>query len=386
MKFTVNKLDLMKKLGPAMGNVSNKNNVPAIEGVHIVADESGKIQITTYDLDKGFRAYIGATVAEEGSCIINAHRLHQTMRVMPDDYITFDIDDKYNCTISSGKSVFTMSAARGEDFPNIPDFITERGFTISSEILKKLLSKVAHSIAVADNRPMLCGAFIKVNMEQIEVVSCDSYRLSKCNQRCEITPLSVDGDVNYSFILPGYAMGEIMKNLSEGDEDILNFYLSRKHAILTKGDATFFTRLIDSEYINYNKLIPEDNDIIVRIDRERLLGSLERANIIAEEKIQGSGKSFVKLAIEGHYMDLSSLSVRGGFSDEMDVVHEGGNIEIAFNCRYLIDEIKAAEGESIVMKFKSANQAVTIEAAEEDERFSYFYLILPVRMNEQNKS
>lgn len=385
MKFTVNKLDLMKKLGPAMGNVSNKNNVPAIEGVHIVADESGKIQITTYDLDKGFRAYIPANVDDEGSCIINAQRLHQTMRVMPDDDITFDIDDKYNCTISSGKSVFTMSAAKGEDFPNIPDFITERGFTVSSEILKKLLSKVAHSIAVSDNRPMLCGAFIKVNMEQIEVVSCDSYRLSKCNQRCEITPLSVDGDVNYSFILPGYAMGEIMKNLSEGDEDILNFYLSRKHAILTKGDATFFTRLIDSEYINYNKLIPEDNDIVVKVDRERLLGSLERANIIAEEKIQGSGKSFVKLSIEGHYMDLSSLSVRGGFSDEMDVVHEGGSIEIAFNCRYLIDEVKAAEGESIIMKFKSANQAVTIEAAEIDDSFSYFYLILPVRMNEQNK-
>ncbi len=386
MKFTVNKNDLMKKLGPAMGNVSNKNNVPAIEGVHIVALENGRVQITTYDLDKGYRAYIDAVEVEEcGSCIINAQRLHQTMRVMPDDDITFDIDDRYNCTIFSGKSVFTMSASRGEDFPNIPDFITERGFTISSDILKRLLSKVTHSIAVSDNRPMLCGAFIKVNLEGIEVVSCDSYRLSKCNQVCDITPLSVDGEVNYSFILPGYAMGEIMKNLGEGDDDILNFYLSRKHAILTKGDATFFTRLIDSEYINYNKLIPEDNDIIVRIDRERLLGSLERANIIAEEKIQGSGKSFVKLSIDGHYLDLSSLSVRGGFSDEMDVVHEGGPIEIAFNCRYLIDEIKAAEGESIVMRFKSANQAVTIEPAEDFDSFSFFYLILPVRMNEQNK-
>ena len=65
----------------------------------------------------------------------------------------------------------------------------------------------------------------------------------------------------------------------------------------------------------------------------------------------------------------------------MDCVHEGEDLEIGFNCRYLINSIKAAEGENIVIHMKSPTQAITVEPAEEDENFSYFYMILPVRMN-----
>ena len=67
----------------------------------------------------------------------------------------------------------------------------------------------------------------------------------------------------------------------------------------------------------------------------------------------------------------------------MDCVHEGNDIEIGFNCRYLINSVKVAEGESINITLKSATQAITIEPSEENEDFKYFYMILPVRMNDQ---
>ena len=111
------------------------------------------------------------------------------------------------------------------------------------------------------------------------------------------------------------------------------------------------------------------------------MSSLERANIIAEEKIQGSGKSFVKIISEGQSLSLSSSSVNGKVFDEMDCVHEGDNIEIGFNCRYLINSVRAAEGENIKLNFKGAAQAMTIEPDEEDENFSFFYMVLPIRMN-----
>jgi DNA polymerase-3 subunit beta len=67
----------------------------------------------------------------------------------------------------------------------------------------------------------------------------------------------------------------------------------------------------------------------------------------------------------------------------MDCVHEGGDLEIGFNCRYLINSISAAEGENIKITLKSPTQAITIEPDEEPENFNYFYMILPVRMNDQ---
>ena len=381
----------MNRLTPAMGTVSNKNTITSIEGVLIEALSGDKVRISTYDMNKGVRSTFDVvSVDREGKFILNAQRLYQTIRVLPEDEITIEVNDKLNCTISSGKASFSMFAMKGEDFPNLPDLITDRGFSVSAENVKKMIGKVSHSVADQDNRPMLCGAFFKISENKLEVVSCDSYTLSICSLNCDITSIGNDAP-NYSFIIPGHALGELSKNLSDymdsakgnDGDDTVKFYLSRKHAIVRRGDNVFFTRTIDSEYIDYRRITPKDNDITVTLDRESFLDGLERANIIAEEKIQGSGRSYVKLGVEDQFLAITSTSVNGKVFDELDCVHEGGNIEIGFNCRYLINSVKVAEGENIKITLKSPTTAITIEPTELDEDFSYYYMILPVRMNEQ---
>ena len=371
-----------------MGTVSNKGTITAIEGV-LIETIDGQIRISTYDMTKGVRSTFEAvSIEEEGKYIINAQRLYQTVRVMPEDEVTIEVNDKLNCTVSSGKASFSMFAMRGEEFPNLPELSGDRGFSISSEKIRLMIGKVAHSIAEVDNRPMLCGAFFKItegkiNNEGMEVVSCDSYTLSRCSVKCDIASLFAGNEVNFSFIIPGHALSELSKNLADGEEEMVEFYISRKHAIIKKGDSIFFTRTIDSEYIDYNRIIPKDNDIIVTVDRDRFLDGLERANIVADEKIKGSTRSYVKLTTDDQFISITSASVNGRVSDEMECVHEGRDIEIGFNCRYLINSVKVAEGESIKITLKSPTQAITIEPAEEADDFKYFYMILPVRMNEQ---
>ena len=384
MKFTVSKSTFINKLTPAMGTVSTKDTITAIEGVLIETLDDGKIRISTYDMTKGVRSTFDAiSIEREGRFIINAQRLYQTVRVMPEDEVVIEVNDKLNCTISSGKASFSMFAMKGDEFPNLPELSGDRGFSISSDKIRLMIGKVAHSIAEMDNRTMLCGAFFKITKGNLEVVSCDSYTLSRCSVNCDIESLFAENDVQFSFIIPGHALSELNKNLAEGEVENVEFYISRKHAIIKKGDSIFFTRTIDSEYIDYNRIIPKDNDIIITVDRDRFLDGLERANIVADEKIKGSTKSYVKLAIDDQYLSITSASVNGRVSDEMECVHEGKNIEIGFNCRYLINSVKVAEGENIKITLKSPTQAITIEPAEEDDNFKYFYMILPVRMNEQ---
>ena len=366
-----------------MGTVSNKNTITSIEGVLLETMPGNRVRLSTYDMNKGNRIIFEvSSIEREGKFIINAQRLLQTVKVLPDDEITFDINDKLKCTIFSGKASFSMFAMSGEDFPNLPDLTSERGFDISSEKIRMMIGKVSHSIAEQDTRPMLCGAFFKISKDKLEVISCDSYTLSKCSVKCEIKGINENENLNYSFIIPGHALSELSKNLSDGEDEIVRFYIARKHAIIKKGDHIFFTRTIDSEYIDYERIIPKENDIFVTVDKERVLDGLERANIIAEEKIKGSGKSYVKLSVLGQMMLITSTSVNGNVYDEMDCVHEGGDIEIGFNCRYLINSIRVSEGENIKITFKSANQAITIEPCEKSEEFDFFYMILPVRMND----
>ena len=381
MKFTVAKSVLMNSLTPAMGTVSNKNTITSIEGILIETLENGSVNLSSYDMTKGIKAtFEPSEIEEHGKYIINAQRLYQTVRALPDTDITIEVNAKLNCTITAGKASFSMFATKGEDFPNLPELKADRSFKISSKILKTVIGKVSHSVAViSDNRVMLTGAFFKVKRDKIEVVSCDNYTLSKCEVFCDV-------DINeeeYSFIIPGHALGEIVKILPDDEEYKCSFYLSRKHAIIVLDDLVFFTRTIDSEYLDYNRIIPKDNSIIAIVDRERFLSGLERANIIAEEKIQGSGRSYVKLKVEEDFMTITSTSVNGRVYDEIDCDHTGNDIEIGFNCRYLINNVKAAEGEKVKVTLKSPTDAITIEPSENIEGFNYFYMVVPLRMTEQ---
>ena len=382
MKFTVEKSVLMNKLTPAMGTVSNKNTISSLEGVWLETMPGGRVRITTYDMNKGFRATFDCvSVEREGSYIVNAQRFYQTIRVLPQDELTIEVDDRFSCTITSGKSTFSMFALAGSEFAALPELMTDKGFRVSALTLRKMISKVQHSVAEQDNRPMLCGAYFNVSGGKMEVVSCDSFTLSICSQKLEYEALGSEIPDKYSFIIPGHALPEIMRIRPDSEDEMVDFYLTRKHASLRMTDSVFFTRTIDSDYIQYNNLLPRDNHIELTVERERLLSSLERANIIAEEKIQGSGRSYVKLTVDGRFITITSESVNGRVYDEVDCIHEGDSIEIGFNCRYLINSIKAAEGENINITMKGPTQSITIEPTEPDEEFSYFYMILPVRMN-----
>ena len=138
------------------------------------------------------------------------------------------------------------------------------------------------------------------------------------------------------------------------------------------------------DYIEYNRMIPADNNILVSINRERILSGLERANIVADEKIQGSGKSYVKLNVEDNILTLTSTSVNGKFYDEIECDHQGNSIEICFNCRYLINTIKVAEGENILIAMQKYDKAITIKPATEGEDFNYLYMILPLKIKDDN--
>lgn len=383
MKIIVKRDVFTDALTTAMGTVSKKNTITNIEGFLIETTEDEKIRISSYDMTKGIRITIDAVSIENGGkYIINAARLMQAVRSLSEDEIEIEIDNSYNCYISSGRASFSMSCMKGEDFPSFPDFVTDKGFEIDSDIVAKMISKVIHSVADQSTRQMLCGAYFKIKDNTLEVVSCNTFILSKCTAKCEISSIGDSDYADISLIIPGHALPELSKILLDGENQKVRIYVSRKHAIVRKGETIFFTRTIDSEYIDYNRIIPKENDIVVTIDKEKLLDSLERANIIADEKIKGSDMGYVKIKAEDQIFYINSTSVNGKVKDEIECIHEGNDIEMGFNCRYIMNSVRVAEGENIVLGMKSPTLAITIEAAEKSEEFDYIYIVLPIKLKE----
>lgn len=383
MKIVFSKSRFLEKLTPAMGTVSNKNTIASIEGVLIETTDAGTLRLSTYDMKKGAVSEMEAVdIIEPGSVIINATRLLHILKVMPEDDVTLEVDASFNAKIASGASSFSLFALRGTDFPNLPILSGERGFEIESGVLRRMIGKVIHSVGEGqESRPMLAGAFFRIMDGTFEIVSCDLFTLSVCKKTCDVRDIGAVDSPVFEFIVPGHALNELLRILPEGEEKI-TVYLTRKHAIFRLDEMTFFTRLIDEDYIDYHRIMPQDQTVFVTVNRERLLDGLERACLVADEKSHSNGRSFVRILVEDDVLTLTSTSVSGKVYDEMECIHTGERIEIGFNCRFLINSIRAAEGENILMTFKSAMQSMTIEPKEPSEESTYFYMVLPVRMGD----
>ena len=388
MKIVFKKDVICNAVSPLMSGISTKNTSIASEGILIETVSANQCVLTTYDLEKGVRIAVEADVIEEGSAIINASKFSQTVRAMDGDDITLTVDAKMCATIMCGKSSHTMSALAGKDFPEIPKLTSQNGFTVAQDTLKRMIGKCMHAMGINDQRPILNGLYITIRDDEMNMVSCNSFQMALCGTHTPIEYISESGDgLNYKFIVPTKSVNELNKLISSKDEPV-TIYMNRKNIIFVMGDVTFFSRLIEGEYLDYNLIIVKNHRISVYVDREYLLSALERAALITEEKISGSGRSHVRLEVVGDILKISATSNSGVGSsyDEVFVEHEGDDLAIAFNNRYLIDSLRASDAVRVKLSLSGARTSMNIEPAdpetEENAGDSELFFLLPVRMKE----
>lgn len=387
MKIIFNRTQIISAVTPLMCAVSGKSTLSTIEGILIEAKMPDTCVFTTFDLEKGVRITVEAKVLEEGKFIINAQKFIQTLRVMNEDEVTLTVDNRLSATIFCGKSSHRMSALAGEDFPTIPELSSDRSFILGQAVLKEMLGKVSFAMGINDQRTVLNGTFFKITDDSVMMVSCDSFKLAKCKNTVELVNRNTNGNahLDYSFIVPIKTVNELSKLLSDDEEALTQIYVTRKHIVFLIGEIIFFSRLIDGAYIDYDRIIITNHKISVTANKRELLSALERAALVTEEKIAGSVRSYVKLDVAGDLLKISAESTIGSTYDEVAVEHEDRDIVIAFNNRYLMDSIRACDGENVTLKMSTALTSMNIEpcyADDEKNRSDEIFMLLPVRMKE----
>ncbi|MBE6535259.1 MAG: DNA polymerase III subunit beta [Ruminococcaceae bacterium] len=382
MKITFNIQQISEKIAPLMNVVSGKNTLTAIDGILIEANSPDKCTMTAFDNIKGIKIEVNADVLEQGSCIINAQKFNQTLRVMDGEEITLTVDSKLGAVLECGKSSHRMGALRAEDFPEIPDLVTEKGFVIKQAVLKKMFNKVSYAMGVNEPRPVLNGCFVRTEEGKINVVACDGFKLAVCSEDTELKKLeNSDRGVEYSFIVPVKSVNELVRLLSDDDEDEVKVYMSHRNMVVVFKDLIFFTGLIVGEYVDYNRIIIKNHKITVYADRQRILAALEKAALITEERIAGSVRSHVRVEIAEDILKVSAVSTAGSIYDELDIEHEGDDLSIAFNNRFLIDSIRGCRSERIKISMSSPLMSINVEPCD-DESGSELFMLLPVRTRE----
>ncbi len=381
MKIIFNRLQLINSISPLLCAVPNKGPFPEVECIHMDASAPGQVTLTSFDLEKAVRVVCDATVLETGIYAIHANKLFQMLKVMDGEEVELTVNAKLETTLKSGKSTHKMSALNAEGFPAIPAINNKAmRYDISCALLKKMIAKVSFAMGVNDQRYILNGAYFHVEEDHIMVVACDGFKMAKCTAKANIVNRTEDDmRVRYSYIVPNKTVAELYRMLPDDEDATIMMHLNRKFLICYFENMTFYTRLIEGEYIDYDRIILKTHKINITVDRDRLLGALERAAIVTEERIIGSNRTPLRFSPEGDVLKIMANSSAGSSYEEIEIDHEGDDLLISFNNKYLIDAVRSCDCERLRIEMSSAFSSINIIPLDLEEGSDEVFFLLPIK-------
>ena len=392
---------LNEAVTPALYAVSAKNTNQALDGFLISADkENGILTICGYDLEKGIKVTLSGEniqIKEGGKIVINAVKFSSIIRNLPSGDVSISSDDNFSVTISSSRSEFTVHGLDGDSFPLMPELKGEKNFRINRKVLKNMIVSTHFAVAINNSRPSLNGALFEIKNSSLSIVAVDGNRLALRRSFDGIISDS-DGDLDLSFIVPGKSLSELLKLIGD-EEETADIELTKKHVIISFDNIIYFSRLIESEFMDYRRSIKNEPKTTVVINTKNFIESVERASLLTDDK----QKTLVKLNfkkeeinIENNdnvgVLQITSTTSLGKVSDECDIEIYDSDLEIGFNHRYLLDALKAVREEKIVLKLESPTKSLVIlpyngendnkdiNKVMDTENSKFLYLVLPVRI------
>lgn len=364
MKFTCEKTRLVSAISVAGRTVAQKSTIPCLEGILIRAGVD--LQLTGFNLETGITVKMEAQIQEAGACVMPARLFFDIVRKLPDEEVTFTVDQKLQVSICCGASSYQLIAMDAEDYPDLPDVDAQKGISMPQSVLRDMIGGTIFAASENQARPIHTGCLIEVSDQSITMVAVDSFRLARRTWHENIGR-------ELKFVVPGSALKEVEKILEDND-DRVTFTLGEKHILFEIGSVTLVCRILEGEFIDWRRVVPSDNSTILTANVAQLTASIERVSLIVSEKL----KSPVRCVFSENTADFRTNNALGSAHDVCSVAGNGGELEIGFNCRYLLDALRVIPCEEVTLELKNGLSPIVFTPC--DEKHDFSYMVLPVRL------
>ena len=371
MKFIVNSSYLLKQLNAINGVITTNPVVPILENF-LFEIAGGTLTITASDLQTSMITELEVEAKEDGSIAIPAKILLETLRNLPEQPVNFTIEESsYSIEISSDNGRYKLSGENATDFPRVPTVSDGYSVNISSYVLGMAISNTIYAASNDELRPSMTGVFLKLDETNATFVATDSHRLIRYRR------VDIVSDMSHSMIIPRKALTLLKATLpSEVTNVAMEFNTS--NAFFDFNRIKMICRLIDERYPDYENVIPADNENNVTIGKAELLSSLKRIAIYANKTTHQ-----VRLKITGSELMISSedLDFSNEANERLVCEHDGEDIEIGFNAKFLIEMLGNISSDQLTFKLSAPNKAGLIEPSNKNENEDILMLVMPVILN-----
>ena len=377
MKFTINRPAFINQLNNVLRAISSKTTIPILTGLKMVVTDHSVI-LTGSDADITIESTLdasdssyGLSIEEPGAIVLPARFFNEVIKKLPDKQATIEVFNGLQVRITSGTAEFTINGQDANKYPHLPEVESENTVELASDMLREVIDQTRIAVSKQESRPILTGIHVTLNNGILTAVATDSHRLA---QRKVELPETADRD--FDIVLPGASMTELAKMIAD-EKDGVKMQITENQALFIFGNTHFYSRLLEGNYPETSRLIPESSDTRLEITASDLLASIERASLLSHE----SRNNVVKLSVnpENKIATVSGTSADvGNVEEEINADQIVGNpLEISFNPDYMRDALKSFGQTKILISFTTALRPFTLVPTE--EKANFVQLITPVR-------
>ncbi len=369
MKFSVSSSDLQKKLSLANGVVGANTVLPILED-YLFDLKGNMLTITASNLETTIITSLEVGGEEDGQIAITAKILLDTLKALPEQPVTFDVDDNLKAvTITSAYGKYKLAGDNPEDFPDLPVQEDAQTLHLNSDLISSALAKTLFATSNDELRMAMQGVYVQIEEASIVFVATDAHKLVKYTFKTE-----ANSDTT-TFIIPKKGLG-LLKNALGSDEQVEVSY-NKNNCFFTLGDTKVIIRLIDAKYPDYNAVIPYDNANKLVLDRLDFLNSLRRIAIYANKSTNQVVLNITdgSLTISAQDLDFSNEA-----TEQLSCEYSGDPMNIGFNAKFLIEMLNVLTTEQINIKLSTPNRAGILVPSDQPVAEELIMLVMPVMM------
>ena len=374
MNFIVSSSYLLKNLSSISGVITSNPVVPILENV-LFEIENGNLLITASDLQTSVMVELQVESKENGSVAIPAKILIDTLKNLPEQPVTFSIDENnYNIEINSDNGRYKLAGENSADFPKVPEISDGYSFTVNANTLALAIGNTIFSTSTDELRPAMTGVFFRLSSNSCTFVSTDGHRLVKYIR----TDISGD-EVDHDMIIPRKSLNLLKTIIPSDDKNDINIEFNASNAFFSNDNIKLVCRLIDERYPDYENVIPSDNSTSIEVDKSEILSSLKRISIYANKTTNQ-----VRLKVSGSEILISAedLDFSNEANERISCEHDGDDIEIGFNAKFLIEILSNIHSDKVIFKLSEPNRAGLVLPEDIEDEEDLTMLVMPVMLND----
>jgi len=367
MQIELLREDLLRPLQGVTGVVERRQTLPILGNVRIEAEDGGAVTLTATDLEVEMAARLGSGGSESGATTIPARKLQDICRALPEGATVKLQLDEGRVRVTAGSSRFVLATLSAEEFPEVGEIEDGIRFSIPRDTLVDLFKRTSFAMAQQDVRYYLTGLLLEVSGERLRAVATDGHRLALCD-----AAEAPDVSGEQSAIVPRKAVMELERLLGQAEETV-EVTLSARNARFALGQLTLTTKLIEGQFPDYDRVIPQSSPKKLLADRGPLREALGRVSILANEKFRG-----VRLEAGDDGLRLVAHNPENEEAEETVAArYDGERLVIAFNAGYLQDALGALDGETVEFGLTDSNSSALLGMPGTDR---CRYVIMPMRL------